>query len=132
MTPGTTHPIDMSDVSSDAAVGMERARLHRLARSSPGIVHLGCLSGQLALYFDPPRERISRVAVTAVVAPTPDGDAERFYHAVVRRIGRTGGDGRRRRIFRHPTPAVDWLFENVPDFDLLETVRVNGPADGGA
>lgn len=131
MTPDTGSSCDMSDVSFDAAVGMERARLHRLARSSPGVVHLGCLTGQLALYFDPPRERISRVAVTAVVAPSPDGATERFYHAVVRRVGRTGGDGRRRRIFRHPAPAVDWLFETVPGFDLLETERVNGPAEGG-
>lgn len=115
---------DPGDGSFDAAVGMERARLHRLARSNPGVVHLGGLTGQLALYFDPPEAGISRVAVTAVVAPAAGGADERFYHAVVRRVGRTGG-GPRRRVFRYPTPAVDWLFETVPDFDLLETVRVN-------
>lgn len=122
----------MSSVSLDAAVGMERSRLHRLARSNPGVVHVGCLTGQLALYFDPPEAGVSRATVTAVVAPTPvgdsDADGERFYHAVVHRVGRVAGEAGRRRVFRHPTPAVDWLFETVPDFDLLETVRVNGPA----
>lgn len=122
----------MSSVSLDAAVGMERSRLHRLARSNPGVVHVGWLTGQLALYFDPPKAGVSRATVTAVVAPTSDGgaDGERFYHAVVHRVGRVAGEAGRRRVFRHPAPAVDWLFETVPDFDLLETVRVNGPAEG--
>lgn len=125
--------IDTSGVPIDAAVGMERSRLHRLARANPGVVHLGCLTGQLALYFDPPEAGVSRVTVTAVVAPASDGGgaggAERFYHAVVHRVGRIVGDGRR-RVFRHPAPALDWLYETVPDFDLLETVRVNEPAGG--
>lgn len=117
--------------SPDAAVGMERDRLHRLARSNPGVVHLGALTGQLALYFDPPESGVSRVTVTAVVASSADdASPERIYHAVVRRVGRRGGD-RRRRVFRHPTPALDWLYETVPDFDLLPTVRVNEPAGEG-
>ena len=118
----------MSSVTRDAAVGVEHAQLHRLARANPGVVHLGWLTGQLALYFDPPEAGVSRVAVTAVVVPAP-ADGERFYHAVVRRVGRVVGDGRR-RIFRHPAPAVEWLYETVPDFDVLETVCVNEPADG--
>ena len=122
----------MSSVSFDAAVGMERSRLERMARSNPGVVHLGCLTGQLACYFDPPEAGVSRVTVTAVVAPAPESgrEAERSYHAVVRRVGRVVGDGRR-RVFGHPAPALEWLHETVPDFDLLETVRVNEPAGVG-
>jgi hypothetical protein len=122
----------MSSVSHDAAVGVERAQLHRLARANPGVVHLGWLTGQLALYFDPPEAGVSRVAVTAVVVPAPadrHADYERYFHAVVRRVGRVVGDGRR-RVFRHPAPAVEWLFETVTDFDVLETVCVNEPAGG--
>ena len=130
-TPGTS--IDMSGASFDAAVGMERDRLDDLARSNPGVVHLGCMTGQVALYFDPPEAGVSRASVTAVVTPGADGDRspERHYHAVVRRVGRVGGDGRR-RVFHHPAPALEWLHETVPDFDLLETVRVNEPAADGA
>lgn len=127
----TTPPGPAHSGSPDAAVGMERDRLHRLARSNPGVVHLGCLTGQLALYFDPPESGISRLEVTAVVGSSAgDAPPERTYHAVVRRVGRRGG-GRRRRAFRHPTPALEWLYETVPDFDLLPTVRVNEPAGGG-
>lgn len=110
---------------------MERSRLDRLARANPGVVHLGWLTGQVALYFDPPEAGISRATVTAVVvagAGASDGeDVDRLYHAVVRRVGRVGGDGRR-EVFGHPAPALEWLYETVPDFDLLETVRVNEPA----
>lgn len=28
-------------------------------------------------------------------------------------------------VFRHPFPALEWLNETVPDFDLLETVYLN-------
>ena len=122
----------MSSTSFDAAVGMERSRLLRLARADPGVVYFGCLTGQLALSFDPPEEGISRVTVTAVVAPGTDEGKQRFYHAVIHRVGRTRGDAERRKVFRHPFPALDWLFETVPDFDLLETVRVNEPADEGS
>ena len=124
--PGTS--IHMSGVSLDAAVGMERDRLDDLARSNPGVVHVGCLTGQVALYFDPPTAGVSRAAVTAVLTPgaAGDGATERFYHAVVRRVGRVGGDARR-RVFGHPAPALEWLYETVPDFDLLKTVRVNEP-----
>lgn len=122
----------MSIGNQDAAVGIERAQLRRLAEANPGVVHLGWLTGQLALYFDPPESGVSRLEVTAVVASSADdAPPERTYHAVVRRVGRRGGD-RRRRVFEHPAPALEWLYETVPDFDLLPTVRVNEPAGGGS
>lgn len=116
----------MSEGSPDAVIGMERSELRRRARSNPGVVHLGYLTGQLALYFDPPTTGISRVTVNAIASP-PDEEG-RYYDAVVHRVGRTG-DGPRRQVFRHPIPAMDWLLEVVPDFDLLETVCVNDPSE---
>ena len=134
MTGATGNPSTMSSVPLDAAVGMERSRLDRLARANPGVVHLGWLTGQVVLYFDPPESGISRVTVTAVVVegvgPGDGDDSDRLYHAVVHRVGRVSGDEGRREVFGHPAPALEWLYETVPDFDLLETVRVNEPADG--
>ena len=121
----------MSGTSFDAAVGMERALLDRLARANPGVVHLGFLTGQISLYFDPPRQGVSRASVTAVVGSAAREERAPFYHAVVRRVGRVRGDTGRREVFRHPSPALEWLYETVPDFDLLETVRVNEPSGDG-
>lgn len=120
----------MSSSISDAEIRRERNRLQRLSKRDPGVVYLGYRTGQLILRFEPPENGVCRACLTALSAPGLGETPTVFYHAVVHRRTDDGRRVKEREGFRHPFPALDWLHETVPDFDLLDTVCVNVPDEG--
>lgn len=121
----------MTGSSFDATVGSERAEIQRLAKANPGVAFVGHVTGQLALHLDPPVEGVSRASITATTLPPIPGESAPYYHAAVHRTTDSGTGLPDCEVYRHPFPALDWLAETVPDFDLIETTYVNEPAEGG-
>ena len=119
----------MSESSFNAAVGRERAEIQHLAEVNPGIAYLGEETGQFAIRFDPPVDGVARASITATTLPPVPRETAPYYHAAVQRRTESGGSLPEREVFRHPFPALDWLYEHVPDLDLRETVPVDATDD---
>lgn len=118
----------MSEPSFDEAVGTERAEIQRRAKATPGVAYLGHATGQLALYLDPPVDGVTRASITTTTLPPVPRETAPYYHATVNRAS-SAGNGEVREVFRHPFPALDWIAETVPDFDLIETTYVDPLAE---
>ena len=119
----------MSNPPFDAIVGRERARLTRFAQANPGIAYLGYETGQLSLQFDPAYQGVDGAEVLVTTLPPIPKERAPYYHAVVHRTDEAGVPAPCREVFRHPFPALDWIHEMVPDFDLVKTVCVGGPEE---
>lgn len=119
-------PMHTSITAAD--VRREWGQIQRRAKRDPGVVHLGYQTGQLAVHFGATESRPGRVFVKAISAPALGSDPATYYHAIVHEQTDEGERRQRREQFRHPFPALDWLHEIVPDFDLLETVTHNAEA----
>lgn len=120
----------MNDPPFDVMVGKERARLTRFAKSNPGIAYLGYETGQLSLHLDPAYQGVRGAEVLVTTLPPIPKERAPYYHAVVHRTDEAGVSVPTREVFRHPFPALDWIHETVPDFDLVEMVCVGGPGEG--
>lgn len=117
----------MDTSTSGTEIRREWDKLRRLSKRDPRVVYLGYRTGQMALHLDSSESDVHSVFLTALSAPGLGDSPMVFYHAVIHRRIDDGRRVQRREQFRHPFPALDWIHETVPDFDLLETVCVNLP-----
>lgn len=114
----------MNTAISSEEINWEWGQLQQRAKSNPGVAYLGYETGQLVAHVDG-EDRIGQVLLRAVSAPGVGDDPTVYYHAVVNWTTADGELLRQREEFRHPFPALDWIYETVPDFDLIETVTVD-------
>jgi hypothetical protein len=118
----------VNSTPTTTAIDREWGQVQRRANADPGVAYVGHRTGQLAARLDPSETGIHRVLVPAVPTPGLGDEPLVYYHPVVHSVTPDGERRQRRRRYRHPFPAHDWLLEAVPDFDLLETDYVNEPA----
>lgn len=114
---------------ADDDIRREWGQLQRLSGSDSGVAYLGYRTGQLAAQFDESEAGVDRVFLKAIATPGIGDDPMIYYHAVVHRLSDDGERLKQREEFRHPVPALDWLHETVPDFDLVETNSINTSSD---
>jgi hypothetical protein len=127
-----------------AWVDSEREALEEHYETTPNLVGIGAESGELRLRIHHDSEnavdarecveglQVDSVTVSRTEMPNaPEGVPNVMYNAVITGFAEMGEDARlepfhTNKTYYHAYPALAWIEENVPDFDLYPVVVFEG------